>query len=199
MLCQLTVRKMASANTSGAVPLAAANCVESLLSATFSRLSFREIHLVKQHLVQRLFPLRRYLSAGFSGAVSGAEVGPGCTTVYFGLNVLGRREDISMVTTHANFVIPFLKLVPSLCMSVIMSDVVYEMRHTPWRYTKCARSLTVSQPPPSTSTAVDYSRLKPKKRFWVHCPFNTVGLKNHLHHLNHNNATKTPTFFKIAP
>ena len=32
-----------------------------------------------------------------------------------------------MVTTHTNFVILLFKLVPSLCMSIIMSDIVYEM------------------------------------------------------------------------
>ena len=39
---------------------------------------------------------------------------------------------ILFVTTHGNFVILFLKLVPSLC----MSDVAYEMRHTPLRYVR---------------------------------------------------------------
>ena len=39
-----------------------------------------------------------------------------------------------MVTTHGKFVKHFFKVVPPLCTSVIMSDVVYDMRHTPWHY-----------------------------------------------------------------
>ena len=33
--------------------------------------------------------------------------------------------------TNANFLILFLKVVPSLCMSVIMSNVAYKMPHIP--------------------------------------------------------------------
>lgn len=46
----------------------------------------------------------------------------------FGLRVLGKREVggacVSMVTTHANLVTLLFKLVPLLCMNIIISDAV---------------------------------------------------------------------------
>ena len=74
----MTVRKIAAAKASVPVaPGAAADRVELCFFTTFSRFSLRG--KLKRLLVQKLW---HSLSAGSSGAVSGCEVRPGCTTVY---------------------------------------------------------------------------------------------------------------------
>ena len=53
-----------------------------------------------------------------------------------------------MVTTHGHF-----KLAPSLCMSIIMSDVLYEMHHTHRGVILGVQeALTLSQMQPTTQT-----------------------------------------------